>query len=94
MLEKNTEPDAVRYTIHQSTVSGQEGTDILDMNQEDCLEHICESLPLDAPEIGTYYYVIVAHDSAGHRSGPSNEVTLIILNYPPTSPADYIIKTN
>jgi len=92
--KKNTQPDATKYTVSQSTVSGQEGDEIVTVLQDECEEYICKSPPLDAPGLGTYYYTVYAHDSMGRRSDPSNEVSMTVLNYPPTSPADYIIYTD
>ena len=93
--KKNADHNTDGYRVHITQTSGEKGALFHTMLQTECDEYICESPPaVIQTGLGTYYFKVYAYDNMDRESGPSNEVSLTLLNNPPSSPADYIIHTN
>ena len=79
MWNANTEPDLAGYTVQTGTTSGNPSTSI-DVGN-------VTSRTFTGLQAGTtYYFRVVAYNTAGQTSTPSSEVSYTVPTPPPTTP--------
>ena len=84
--DANTETDLAGYRIYQSTTSGQYTYGAV--TAVGTIPAGTETVTVNVPDDGTYFWVMTAFDNGGNESGPSNEVTKL-LDSPPASPKGF-----
>ena len=89
--KKNPEPDIQGYLIRKSRIAGEQGLEHMTVLHADCLEYICETPPMNIPEIGSHYFKVYAYD-ANTTSGGSNEALLTVEDGTPSPPSGCSIR--
>lgn len=87
--DSNIEPDLAGYRIYKSDTTG-----VYNFVEANAIAVIPAGTTTAGPfvfDVGTWYFVCTAVDTAGNESGPSNEVTATFIDTPPAAPTGCVL---
>ena len=87
--DANSEADLAGYRLYQTQIIGQ--YTFGDGNEVASVAAGIEELTIIGVGDGVYYWVLIAYDTHGNESGPSNEVTADLDTLGPGVPSTVVI---